>query len=143
MNFRADRIGDELILAQLERNESDLLGAANALDVKASQLFAAGAFLAVQPAVVLAQSALDTPVVWMQAGTCIALVALVLCANEAFRPRDYDTVNVTEEWRDELIAQLNPDQRELDGVAWLTWGLIDGLKKRIETAKRLHMDGSL
>lgn len=117
MKTVANRVGDEIILEQLQRREDAMLDASNAVDSKASQLFAAAAFLAVQPAVLLTQQIDQKWILIVQWIGCALLFIVFLLAHNILKVRGYDTVNPTDEWRDETIAQAGKDKEEEDGPA--------------------------
>jgi hypothetical protein len=124
------RIGDGILLAQLERREDALNDASNAIDVKASQLFAAAALIAVQPAVLLVQDGMPRWIIFIQAFACILLFAVFIFAHNILKVREYPAPFPTDEWRNRVLAQAG-DQAEEDGPALLTWSAIEGISGRI------------
>jgi hypothetical protein len=133
-----NRVGDDLLLDALSRQEDYLHASSDAIDVKASAILAAAAFLAVQPAVLLIVEHIPFTVFVMQLVSFIFLCFSVWCAHQALSIQKFPLPGFSETWRDEQIAAATPDATEEDVRKTLLWGLIDQARTRVAQIQLLN-----
>jgi hypothetical protein len=134
----SNRTGDDLLLKALERREDYIHTAANAIDVKAGLILAAGAFLAVQPAVLLVIPGVPKCAFIAQLLGFLILLIAIGFAHKVLRVTDYDSPGFSEAWRDEQIAAAREGSTEDDVIKTMLWGLIEQAKIRVTVAYRLN-----
>lgn len=132
-----NRIGDDLLLQELERQEDQIQTAADAIDVKAGLILAAGAFLTVQPAVLLAVATIPKVLFIVQLGSFVVLSAAVWLAHRTLKICEYDPPGFQESWRDDIAAQL-PNATEGEIRLSILWAVIDQTKNRLSKNRGLN-----
>ena len=137
-----NRVGDDLLLQSLERQEDYIHTAANAIDVKAGLILAAGAFLAVQPAVLLVSPNIPKYAFVAQILSFLIISAAVYRAHGALRVTEYESPGFDEAWRDKQIAAVAESATEEDVLKTILWGLVDQAKGRIAVG-RSHNNSKL
>ena len=126
-----NRVGDDLLLESLQRQEDYIHTAANAIDVKAGLVLAAGAFLAVQPAVLLIVPNIPKFAFVVQMLSFLILFVAAFMAHRALRITKYPSPGFDEAWRDEQIAARAETATEEDVRNTMLWGLVDQAKGRV------------
>jgi hypothetical protein len=134
----SNRLGDDLLYEALLQNEGYMHEVANTIDTKASQIFAAAAFLAVQPAVVLVQPGLWHRVVAMQLLATVGLFVAFIYAHLALRITEYAVPGFADTWRAEIIDKAGPGATDDEVRGTLLWGLIQQTQKRIDTGDGIN-----
>ena len=126
-----NRVADDLLLQELERTEDYIHTCADAIDVKAGQILAAAAFLAVQPAVLLVAPNIPKYIFIVQLLSFAALLVAAIFAHNVLKICDYASPLITEEWRDSVIENRLKDASEEDVARSVLWGVIDFTKNRV------------
>jgi hypothetical protein len=134
------RVGDDLLMDALRQREDYLHEATDSLDTKASQIFAAAAFLAVQPSVLLVQPHLSGSVIAVQLIAAFLLLVSVFLAYSILQIEEYPSPGFAEEWRDGILNSTDPEALEETVRCTLLWGLIDQAKDRIENCIQKNED---
>ncbi|MGB0063610.1 MAG: hypothetical protein WBP85_04120, partial [Terracidiphilus sp.] len=104
-----NRVADDLLLQELERQEDYIQTAADAIDAKAGLILAAGAFLAVQPAVLLVAPNISKWLFVMQLISFVVLSVAVSFAHRTLKIEGYYPPGFDEAWRDTVIAKRGKD----------------------------------
>ena len=126
------RVGDDLLLDALKQREDYVQGAANAIDVKASQTIAAAAILAVQPAVLLLASSIPTSAIVVQSiGYSVICIALYF-SHCALDVRDYPSPGFPKDWFLEVKKQIPAGSSDNDVRESMIWALIHQAEGRVE-----------
>lgn len=125
------RIGDDLLLQEAYLREDAITGAADAINDKASQIFAASAVLAVQPSIILVMGSVATIPLILQGLAILPLIASVVFAHFALSIKDFEAPNPDEIWRDQMVAQAGENATDEERRDYLLWGLLLGSKARI------------
>lgn len=127
-----NRVGDDLLLQELERTEDYIHTCADAIDSKAGQILAASAFLAVQPAVLLIASGVPVYLFAVQLFSFLVLLAAAILAHIVLEIDDYPSPVITEEWRDSVIESRRVNASEDDVKKTVLWGIINYTKTRVD-----------
>jgi membrane protein implicated in regulation of membrane protease activity len=133
-----NRVGDDLLLQSLERQEDYIQTAADAIDVKAGLILAAAAFLAVQPAVLLIAPNIPKCAFVAQLLSFLILSFAVGLAHWTLRVEGYAPPGFDEAWRDQQIAAAKEGALEEDVKKTILWGLIEQAKGRITKGRQLN-----
>jgi hypothetical protein len=131
-----NRVGDDLLLQSLERQEDYIHTAANAIDVKAGLILAAGAVLAVQPAVLLIAPNIPKYAFIAQMISFLLLLLAVGFSHAVLKVTKYESPGFDEGWRDQQIAAAREDATEEDIQKTILWGLVDQAKGRVAVGRK-------
>jgi hypothetical protein len=126
-----NRVGDDLLLQSLERQEDYIHTAADAIDVKAGLILAAGAVLAVQPAVLLIVPHIPPAAFVAQMVSFVSLLLALFFSHLVLRVTEYESPGFDEEWRDQQIAAAREGSTEEDVKNTILWGLVNQAKERV------------
>ena len=137
-----NRVGDDLLLQSLERQEDYIHTAADAIDVKAGLILAAGAVLAVQPAVLLIAPNIPALAFIAQSASFLLLLIAVGFSHAALKVTEYESPGFDEEWRDQQIAAALDGSTEEDVKKTILWGLVNQAKDRVAVG-RVRNDSKL
>lgn len=133
-----NRVADELLLQELERTEDYIHTCADAIDVKAGQILAAAAFLAVQPAVLLIAPNIHYEVFIAQLLSFLVLLLAAIFAHIVLGIGNYPSPIVGEEWRDSVIENRREGATEVDVARTVLWGVINFTKERVHQSLALN-----
>jgi hypothetical protein len=142
-------IGDDLLLEEERRREDILHGAADVVNTKASQIFAAAAFLAVQPAIILVNPPAFAPHPWaqitiicVQAIGCLPMVLSVFFAHEVLKIEEYAAPTSDDTWRGKVFEGLDKplDEHTLEARsrARLTWAILLSTRERCKVIQAIN-----
>jgi hypothetical protein len=137
-----NRVGDDLLLQSLERQEDYIHTAADAIDVKAGLILAAAAVLAVQPAVLLIAPNIPSLAFIAQLVSFVSLLLAVGFSHAVLRVTEYESPGFDEEWRDQQIAAAHEGSTEEDVKKTILWGLVNQAKDRVAVG-RVRNDSKL
>jgi hypothetical protein len=127
-----NRVGDDLLLQELERTEDYIHTCADAIDVKAGQVIVSAAFLGIQPAVLLIVPNVHPYMFLVQLFSFVLLSVAALLAHWVLRVGDYPSPGFSEEWRDSVIENRRDGVTEEDVRKTMLWGLVNQAKTRVE-----------
>ena len=130
-----NRVGDDLLLQALERQEDMIHTCADAIDAKAGMILAAAAFLAVQPAVLLIVPNIPKYVFLAQIASYLILCAGSFFAHAVLQISEYTPPGFDEKWRDSIINAAEPDATEEIVAKTILWGLIEQTKGRLASGR--------
>jgi hypothetical protein len=130
-----NRVGDDLLLQSLERQEDMIHTCADAIDAKAGMILAAAAFLAVQPAVLLIVPNISRYAFLAQIASYIVLCVGAFFAHAVLQIAEYTPPGFDEEWRDSIIDAAAPDATEEIVARTILWGLIEQTKGRLASGR--------
>jgi hypothetical protein len=133
-----NRVGDDLLLQELERTEDYIHSCADAIDAKAGQVLAASAFLAVQPAVLLIVPGISAPLFAVQLFSFLVLLVSAILAHIVLEIDDYPSPVITEQWRDSIIESRRENATEEDVAKTILWGIINFTKTRVDTGHAMN-----
>jgi hypothetical protein len=133
-----NRVSDDLLLQEFERTEDYIHTCADAIDVKAGQILAAAAFLALQPAVLLIAPNIPASVFIAQIFSFLVLLAAAIFAHIVLQVGDYPSPVVTEAWRDSVIVHRNNAATEEDVSRTILWGMVSFARERVMQGQLLN-----
>jgi hypothetical protein len=133
-----NRIGDDIILNLLHRQEDQIHQSADAIDTKAGLVLAAAAFLAMQPAYLLALPRLSNTAAVVQVISFLLLLAAVWFAILILKVTGYPTPGIPESWRDEQVMSAPAGSTENDIHGTILWEAVNQARKRVEEATEIN-----
>ena len=126
------------MLEALRQREDYVQGAANAIDMKASQTIAAAAILAVQPAALLLASSIPTLAIIIQLFGYFTIGYALHFSHCALDVREYPSPGFPKDWFLEVKRQIPPGSPDEDVRDSMIWGLIHQAEGRVEEGSKVN-----
>jgi len=133
-----NRVADDLMLQELERTEDYLHAAADAIDVKAGQILAAAAFLAIQPAVLLVLPNTSALLFAVQLFSFVVLLLAAIFAHIVLKIGEYPSPGFSEAWRDSVIEGRLENATEEDVARTILWAIVTQTRERVSAVRLIN-----